>query len=961
MLSKSILTLPIGLLTFGNLAAEVSFNFEIRPILSKNCIGCHGPDPEDRKADLRLDTFEGATAEVQGYAAIVPHHPEKSTLIERVRTDDPDDVMPPPEHGHTLSESQIVLLETWIKEGAQYETHWSFAPIAEHTPPAVEKQGWAENPIDAFILKGLESADLSPTEPADAVEMIRRLSLDLIGLPPSLDEVEAFKLAYEKNPRQAVSEAADRLLASPNYGEHWASMWLDMARYADTVGYSGDEHRDIWPWRDWVIEAFNDNKPYDEFIIEQVAGDLLPEATEQQRLATAFHRLTMNNNEGGTNDEEFRTIAVKDRLSTTINTAMGLTVRCAECHTHKYDPISHEEYYQLYAFFNQTADADRRDDNPRMDVMPKADESKLAEIHARISQLEERAVSESPWFLLPLDEVHATEEVLLEKESDGSVIAKGPNADYPTYTLAAPTPVEPVTAIRLELLPDRRHNDNVGRSPSGAMVMSQVRLVEISPDGTRTVRKFASAAADHSQPNYGVENLIGDEPHENGWAVKHDKEGFRAKRTAVFELAEPLTAPQGSRLEVKLVFKSQWPRMTAGRVRLATTSVENPVEKFKNNTLEPITVEIAELKKQQTKPVRVPIAQDLPPDKQRETRMMTRGSFMQPGEKVSPALPVAFGSLPEGAPRNRLSLAQWLVNDDNPLTARVAANRYWARFFGIGIVETEEDFGTQGTLPSHPELLDWLASEYRDSGWDTKKFLKLLVTSEAYRQSSVTTPERLEKDPRNILVSRGPRFRLSAEVVRDQALAASGLLTNKLYGEPVYPPSPIKTFTNAFSGSTVWVESTGPDRYRRAIYTYLKRSNPHPLFETFDMATRDVCVLRRFRTNTPLQSFMTLNDPVFVEASQALARIMDGHSPDLREKIRQGYLRVLLQEPGEEQLDAFEDLYQETLLDYQDSPQEALKLAGNTPTPAILDNAAELASLTVVANVMLNLDAFLCK
>ncbi|MBK1834731.1 PSD1 and planctomycete cytochrome C domain-containing protein [Roseibacillus ishigakijimensis] len=955
---RHLLLLSLG---SGSLAADISFNFQIRPILSKNCIGCHGPDPGDRKADLRLDTFAGVTNPESGDAVIIPGKPEESLFMERVLTDDPDDVMPPPEHGHKLSAEQIALLEQWIREGAEYETHWSFAPVANPEPPAVASSAWPQNEVDHFVLAQLEKLGLAPTAPANPVELLRRLALDLTGLPPTLAEVSTFKEAYRENPQQAVAEAADRLLASPAYGEHWASMWLDIARYADTVGYSGDEHRDIWPWRDWVIKAYNDNMPYDQFIIEQVAGDLLPQASEQQKLATAFHRLTLNNNEGGTNDEEFRTIAVKDRLSTTVNSTMGLTVRCAECHTHKYDPISHEEYYQLYAFFNQTADSDKRDDRPRMPVMPFGHEEKTREIKARIAELETQVDAHKPWQVLTFDQMEGTDGVVLQSQDDGSVLASGPNPDYPTYRLSAPAPAGPVSALRLELIPDVSHNEFVGRASGGAVVLTHVRLLEKKADGTQEWHRFSKAVADHSQPNHDISKVIGEKPEKYGWAVKHDKEGLRARRTAVLELASPVTLAPDSRLEVELVFEGPWVRTSAGRVRLATTAVSEPAKKFTENTLNPIERQIAELKKELPQPIRVPVTEDLPADKQRETHLMTRGSFMQLGQKVSPALPKAFGELPADAPRNRLGVAQWLVAADNPLTPRVAVNRYWARLFGIGIVETEEDFGMQGTLPSHPDLLDWLAHRFVETGWDQKALLKLLVTSAAYQQGSAATPDRLEKDPRNIYLSRGPRFRLTAEVVRDQALAVSGLLNRELYGEPVYPPTPIKRFANAFLGDTIWVESEGPDRYRRAIYTYLKRSNPHPLFETFDMASRDVCVLRRFRTNTPLQSFMTLNDVVFVEAAQALARTMKKSSDNLEEQIQEGFRQVLLTEGTSSQVDALRALYEETLPTYQNNRDEAHQLAGTVPEPVSDEEAAEVAALTVVANVMLNLDAFLCK
>ncbi len=940
---------------------EVSFNFEIRPILSKNCIGCHGPDPGDRKADLRLDTFEGATSTEFGDASIVPGDPDASLMIQRIESNDPDEVMPPPEHGHSLNKEELALLKQWIREGGHYETHWAFVPPTRPAAPEATTTDWGKNEIDSFILAALEQNNLRPSAPAKASELLRRLSLDLTGLPPSWEESKDFQKSYHENSAQAVSEAVDRLLASPAYGEHWASMWMDLARYADTVGYSGDEHRDIWPWRDWVIKAFNDNMPYDQFITEQVAGDLLPEADEYQRLATAFHRLTLNNNEGGTNDEEFRTIAVKDRLSTTVNATMGLTIRCAECHTHKYDPITIQEYYEFYAFFNQSADRDHRDDRPRMAVTPPGTEKERKVLKNRITQIKQAAEQTSPWTALSLDQSTATNGVTFSPKPDRSILAGGSNPPNATYTLRAPAPAETTTALQLELIPDLRHNDMIGRSPSGSVFLNHIQLFVVTPDGQRERRYFSHATADYSQPNYSITNIIGEEAHRNGWAMNHPKQGFKARRIAVFDLDKPIDAPRGSTLEVELHFQSSLPRVTAGRIRLSVTSAPQAASRFEKRTLHPLGRELVEMQDTLNATIRVPVTVELPQKRQRETHIMTRGSFLQLGEKVAASLPAAFGELPNDAPKNRLGVAQWITADTNPLTARVAANRYWARLFGIGIVETEEDFGTQGTLPSHPELLDWLAVELQEGGWDIKKFLKTLVTSAAYQQSSQASPERLERDPRNTLLSRGPRYRLSAEVVRDQALAVSGLLNQELYGPPVYPPSPIKKFANAFTGYTHWVESQGTDRYRRALYTYLKRSNPHPLFETFDMASRDVCVMRRFRTNTPLQSFMTLNDVVFVEASQALARKMKSHSDTVEEQIRHGLRLVLLDEPISDQVTILSELYEKSLHEYENDLTSALELAGTIPTPATDENAAQLASLTVVANILLNLDAFLCK
>ena len=757
-------------------ADDINFNRQIRPILSKHCLVCHGGDEGSRQAGLRLDIRDEALA------AIEPGDAQNSEMYSRITLDN-DDRMPPPEHGQALSQAEIELVKNWIVQGAPYDKHWSFVAPVKSPPPILDNAPaqWARKEIDLFVAARLAEHDLLPSLDEDPRRLIRRLALDLTGLPPSWEQVERFANApTDQNYTAIVNE----LLASESFGEHWAAMWLDIARYADTIGYAEDKHREIWPWRDWVIRAFNSNMPYDQFTIEQIAGDLLPNATVDQRLATAFHRNTLNNTEGGTDDEEFRIVAVKDRISTTLNAWMGLTLRCAECHSHKYDPITQQEYYQFMAFFNQTQDADKNDDSPLLDVFPAGRESQLALLDEEIKTLE-----------LQIQNGHTS---LTDKEYD---------------------------------------------------------------------------------------------------ALKAD---------------------------------------------------------------------LAQKVQQRFSPIRVPTIVEVTGEHLRKTNVLTRGSFLQPAEEVTPSVMTAFPAMPEDSPLNRLGVARWLVSEDNPLTARVAVNRFWARLFGTGIVETEEDFGTQGSPPTHPELLDWLAVDFRENGWDVKRLLKQIVTSSTYRQTSIATADRLERDPRNVMYSRGPRFRLRAEVVRDQALAVAGLLSHKMYGPPVYPPNPVKQVRSAFTGGTVWNESEGEDRYRRALYTYLKRSAPHPLFETFDMATREVCNLRRIRTNTPLQSFMTLNDRTFLEAAQALAVKMYQFSDEPGEQLEQGFRLALFRSCNNQQKKSLSELYQNTLKKYRESPKEAKSMIDavsdfGVDEQTIASHSAELATLTVVANVILNLDSFLTR
>lgn len=952
---------------------ETSFNHEIRPILSKHCIACHGPDEGNRKAGFRLDTFEGVTADLGGYQGIAPGDPAASEILARITSDDPYMRMPPADHAAALSAAEIGSLRKWIAEGAEYETHWSFVPPVKPAVPMVSAndfegtpfspEEWGINEIDLFVLEKLRSIGLPPRDAADPYRLIRRLALDLTGLPASQQQIESFA----NDPSlENYERVVDELLQSPRYGEHWAAMWLDLARYADSIGYSGDENRTIWPWRDWLIRSLNTNLPYDQFTTEMLAGDLLPNATQQQRLATAFHRNTLNNTEGGTDDEEFRTIAVKDRISTTVNVWMGLTMRCAECHTHKYDPISQTEYYQFLDFFNQTVDSDKRDDRPNMDYFPPERE---AEFKAAAVALERKRkeLEQQPevWQVLKPIATESREETEFEIQPDDSILAAGPNPQYDEFKLTFQVPPGRLAGLRLEAIPDKRNGGYIGRGYGGGFIITQVRA-ELNGESI----ELADAEADHSAPNMHIKHTIRKKIAETdvdkkGWAVNHPEEGYKQRREGIFTLAQPIEIKEPTELTFHILHKGQWPGLNVGRVRLSSTAVENPAKKYRNDQLDSLRREIVQLEKLLKNPIRVPIMEDRPEGQERQTHVMVRGSFRQPGERVSAAVPAAFHALPEGVAANRLGVAKWITSEKNPLTARVAVNRYWARLFGKGLVESEEDFGTQGTLPSHPELLDWLAVEFRENGWDVKRLLKTMVMSATYRQDSQITEQSYELDPLNAFLSRGPRYRLSAEVVRDQALAVTGLLSPKLYGPPVYPPNPIKRVVNAFTGGTDWKESEGEDRYRRAVYTYLKRSSPHPLFDTFDMATRDVCSIRRMRTNTPLQSFMTLNDPAFVEAAQALAkqmhRVGDAGSSTVNDQIAYG-LETALGAPAEQaEVDQLAQLYEVTLDSYELEPENALKMSGLKKDEAGTGEAAELAALTVTANVILNLDAFLTR
>jgi len=744
---------------------SVDFNRDIRPILSKQCFACHGPDEESREADLRLDTAGGATADLEGRRAITPGKPDRSELVRRIMSEDPEKVMPPPDSGHELSDTEKQMLQEWIRAGAEYEIHWSFIPPRKASLPNVKQQDWPTHPTDHFVLARLEMAGLAPADEVDRYRLLRRLSLDLTGLPPTPKDADAF-VADETN--DALDKMVDRLLASDSFGEHWARMWLDLARYADTKGYEKDRHRDIWRYRDWVIDALNHDVPFDRFTIEQLAGDLLPEPTSDQLLATAFHRNTMTNDEGGTDNEEFRVAAVKDRVDTTLQVWMGLTAGCAKCHSHKYDPVSHSDYYALFGFFNQTEDADRGDDAPTV-----------------------------------------------------------------------PTP----TAVQARQIAD----------------------LEVA------IKKL-------------------------------DGQSKTEPKTAAAELEN-------------------------ARKQLASIRKSIP---------------------------KTPVMRELATNKQRQTRIHQRGNFLSPGDVVESGVPELFGEFPEDAPRNRLGVARWLMQPQNPLTARVMVNRVWARLFGTGIVETEEDFGTQGTAPTHPQLLDWLAVDFQENGWSLKKLIRSIVLSSSYRQAAVTTRDKLAADPGNRLLSRGPRFRLSAEVVRDQALASAGLLTHKIGGPSVMPPQPPGVWKSTYN-ALKWQTAAGPDRYRRAVYTYWKRTSPYPAMTTFDAGSGEVCQIRRVRTNTPLQALVTLNDPAFVEAAGALSRRMAQAEGELSDRINYGFRLVLTRLPEEAETKRLVALYELLQSDF-DSDREA---ADSLVKAAGLKNGD--AAIIAVANVLLNLDETLMK
>ncbi len=1124
----------------------VDFNREIRPILSNTCFQCHGPDEAERKGGtdgLRLDTEKGAFEDLGGYSVLVRGKPDESELIRRITSTDAEEIMPPPSLGKPLKPAEIELLKRWVKEGAKFATHWSYVKPERPPVPQVKLTSWPKNDVDRFLLSRLENEGLTPSPKADRYTLIRRLSLDLTGLPPSLEEVNEFLI--DQHP-DAYERLVDRMLAKDTYGEHWARMWLDLARYADSAGYADDPPRTIWAFRDYVIRSLNQNKPFDQFTIEQIAGDLLPNPTEDQLIATAFHRNTLTNNEGGTNDEEFRNVAIVDRVNTTMAVWMGTTMACAQCHSHKFDPITQEEYFRFFAIFNNTQDADTRNESPLLTIFTPDQFQQKAAWEKEITSLETRLKTFTPelktaqakWetrLSQPMNwqSVVPSEAVTESKQpttvsKDGTVLVPASQA-MDTYKLQFPFAKEAtLSAIQLETLPNETLPNNGPGHAKGAFVISQItaqivpaegaalsgRFVRVeipgdqkilslaevqvfangkniatsgtatqsssrfdgppklaidgntngdyftakstthtatesnpwwqldlgstkdlerivlwnrtdgnvgvrlnnfrlsvldenkkpvwektvkvvpTPSSTFSMRdirqvKFAQASADFEQPGFSANNVI--QPAKGkptGWAVSPQL--GKAHQLTLFP-ESPLKIKAGSKLVVAIEQKSQLKNHTLGAFRIQVTEdqrasemarvpktalalLQIPLEKrtpeqqtelsqaflATAKELEPDRNKLAGLKKQladQKPATTVPIQRELAMDKRRVTKIQMRGDFLITGKTVTEGVPSVFPPIPKDAPPNRLTLAHWLVDEENPLTARVMANRYWEKIFGIGLVETSEEFGSQGDQPTHPELLDWLATELVQNGWDMKALIKLLVTTSAYQQTARVTPRLLELDPDNRLLARGPRFRMSAEMIRDQALFVSGLLSEKMYGPPVKPPQPKLGVSAAFGSGIDWTTSMGADKFRRGLYTMWRRSNPYPSMATFDAPNREVCTLRRDRTNTPLQALVTLNDPVYVEAAQSLGRRMAGHPGTLPEKIQHGFQLCVTRPPHPKEAERLLALYQLALKRFQANPAQALKMA-TEPLGALPKNAnpPEYAAWSLVGNVLLNLD-----
>ena len=1009
--------------------AAVSFQ-QVRHLMSNTCFRCHGPDEKERQAGLRLDKRESAVSKLEsGRTAISPGKVDASEIVRRINSTDPEVMMPPPSLNKPLSDADKKLLTKWIEQGAEYREHWSFVAPTRPARPVVKNASWPKNEIDYFVLARLEREGLAPSAEADKITLIRRVTLDLTGLPPTPAEVDAF--VADVSP-QAYEKIVDRLLKSPRYGERMAVDWLDAARFADTHGFHIDSGRDMTRWREWVIEAFNSNLPFDQFTIQQLAGDLLPaaatpEKTLSQRIASGFNRNHMINFEGGAIPAEYHNAYIIDRVNTTGTVWLGLSVACAQCHDHKYDPIMQRDFYSLYAFFHNVPenglDGSKGNAAPVLTTPSAEQQAKLNEVRAAIASLEKQLAATGPdlveaqrlweqtardekpaeWMILKPESILAANGSTLKVLEDGTVTAMGANPAMETYTVV--TPVEgTITAIKVELLPDDSlPGKGPGRSVNGNSVMTNATIGLGPTDDRRKPRpqKIERASADFSQETYPVANAI-DGDSRSGWAI-HPKVG--EPHHAIFELTEPIRLKgQPAPLTVTLEFNSQFAQHQPGRFRVSITSSADPHGKpllpenivailkttdrtdaqqqelskyFREQVQGKKFSEIIAARKKEadelekTFPTTMVMQEMAAP---RDTFILMRGQYDKKGDKVAAATPSFLPPLADGLPSNRLGLAKWLVDERHPLTSRVIVNRYWQMLFGLGLVKTSEDFGSQGEIPSHAELLDWLAVEFMGSAelgaWDTKHMIRLLVTSATYRQVSRVTPALLHRDPENRLLAHGARFRLQAEFVRDQALAVSGLLDQRIGGASVSPYQPAGIWEELASRqdgyqwtAQTYKQSTGADLYRRTMYTFWKRTAPPPTLSTFDAPDRETCTVRRARTNTPLQALILLNDPTYVEASRKFAeRILREGGATLDERLTFAFRHVVARAPTERERKLLRQLVEEQLADYRQRADkaEALLKVGESPREGTLD-PSELAAWTILASTLLNLDEALTK
>lgn len=1006
----------------------VEFNRDIRPILSDNCYQCHGPDAAHREADLRLDTRAGAFAEVpSGGKAFVPGQPEASAAFERITSDDEFVRMPPPDSGKQLSPEEIDQIRQWIASGAEWQDHWAFVQPARPAPPDVPStEGFVRNPIDRFLLARFAQEGIQPAPPADKETLIRRVTLDLTGLPPTLAEVDAF---LDDSSPDAYEKVVDRLLASPHYGEEMARQWLDAARYGDTHGLHLDNERSIWPYRDWVIRAFNENEPFDRFTVDQLAGDLLPEPTRDQRVATGFNRCNVTTSEGGAIDAEFLVRYAVDRTETTGTVWLGLTVGCAVCHDHKFDPISHKEFYQLYSFFYSMSDP-AMDGNalltppvmalpsPEQEARQAALDGELAQVKQSLADALAKVEYTDPQSDASLP-AEPTEFVWIDDELPAGAEPAGDGSGW-QFVEGPDHPVLSGKKAHLGEGSGRTQHFFTGAKPGlrigeGDRLFTYVYLDPANPpreimlqfnDGNWEHRAaWGADLIDWGKPGTPSRLAVGPLPQPgqwvrleveaaklglapgatvNGWAftqfdgrvywdqaglvTRTPQQGQTFDSLAAWDAYQRSVGGAGLPQPVQAAVKVEPEKRTDEQKKIVRDHFLQNVCTATRPTFAPLQQRLAEVERQlEGLKKEIPstlVSQELA--QPRQAHLLHRGEYDQPREPVERAIPAVLGRLPEDAPRNRLGLARWLVGPDNPLTARVTVNRFWQHYFGVGIVKTAEDFGVQGERPVHPELLDWLATEFVASGWNVKHVQRLIVTSGAYRQSARTTPEAVERDPENRLLARGPRFRLEAEAVRDSALFVSGLLVDRIGGPSVKPYQPSglwKAISYPTSTTAQFVQDHGEALYRRSLYTFWKRTSPPPTMLLLDAPSRETCTVRRARTNTPLAALALMNDVQFFEAARKLAeRVIREGGPALDDRLTLAFRLATARRPAPGELAVLREQYEAHLAAFRADPDAAARAisAGESPRDPSLD-PAELAAWTMVANLILNLDEVITK
>ncbi|MBL4886661.1 MAG: PSD1 domain-containing protein [Planctomycetaceae bacterium] len=1008
-----LVVLGFGATTVRAAEEDVDFITHVEPILRQHCYRCHGE--VQSKGGLQLSRRSAALGVADSEEQIVvPGKPEQSLLLHRISDPDAGDLMPT--DGEPLSKSEIETLTLWIKQGAKWPDsaavakHWSYQPIKRPQFPETKNRTWARNPIDHFVLSKLEQQGLSPSREIEKSRWIRRVSLSLTGLPPQLKDVDDF---LADNSPEAYEKVVDRLLASQRFGEKWASGWLDLARYADSNGFQADQLRDSWAYRDWVINALNQGMPFDQFVIEQLAGDLLPNATFEQKVATGFHRTVTCNVEAGVHPEENRVNQVFDRVNTTGIVFMGTSLECAQCHDHKYDPFDQEDYYQLFSYFNNTplevkntAGVTWDFYGPKMDLPLSVENKKqtntltkqLAELQKSqtdiVNQnkklytkwLEQIAVvdPEHQWQVLEVENFSSTGKETHEILDDGSVLVTGPVPGTTVYEILARTKLADVTAIKIEAL---THESILGSGPGRGdkarpnFILSEFNVQSLLGAKQEKV-EIAFATADYSQANWAIAGAL-DGDRKTGWAIGQQ---FSKPHWAIFTLAHELKMSDETQLKFTLD-QNYGSGRTIGRIKMSvysgdpshlnvTDDIRVLAQKKKRTAKEDKTLltafeeqtpELAKLNSQ-IKKVQADLKKMQPPstlvmiemDEPRKTHILSRGNYLSPRDEVTPNVPKLLGTGGEEFPPNRLGFAQWLVSDHNPLLPRVTVNRWWAELFGQGIITTPEDLGSQGDLPTHPELLDWLASELKSNGWSMKDLLKTIVLSQTYRQSSQFTTQNMQKDPENKWCSRGPRFRLSAELIRDNALAISGLLSEKMAGPPVMPYQPDGIWRSIGRNQPKWVTADSEDRFRRGVYIIWKRDAPYPSLVSFDAPDRTACVVSRSKTNTPLQALTLLNDPAYSEMALALTMRMlnEPEEKSDRQRIIHGFRLCVSREPVTEEIDILLALLHQEQIVIKKNPElvkqrAGLRLAG---FPKKTNNLEKLAVWFAISNALLNLD-----